>query len=170
MTVVARFVRGEVMESCAPEELDNRGGACNERFLKFIRLLARMNTNDKLFPKPCRACGTTFDSFAEYLSATIPKGHTWEDCEEVMRKPFTMLYRHCTCGNTLVLTLTEDTFPSLREFWAMLREEAELSQRPLNDVVKDFAEQCDQYMFDNLFTGEGGKPVMNTCPDLFDEK
>lgn len=157
------------MEPCAPVQQDVEGGAYNEQFLKFIKLLAQMDRNEKLFPKPCRACGTTFDSFAEYLSATVPKGHTWEDCEEVMKKPFTMLYRHCTCGNTLVLSLTEETFPMLREFWAMLHAEAEKSQRPLKDVVKEFSEQCDQYMFDNLFTGEGGKAVMNTCPNLFDE-
>jgi len=158
------------MEHCAAEQQDNRVGAYNEQFLDFIKLLVLMDKSDKLFPKPCRACGTTFDSFAEYLCATIPKGHTWEDCEEVMNKPYTMLYRHCTCGNTLVLTLTLDTFPMLRELWAMLRQEAEKSQRPLNDVVKDFAEQCDQYMFDNLFTGEGGKAVMDTCPGLFDDR
>jgi hypothetical protein len=110
-----------------------------------------------------------FSSFSEYLSATIPKGHTWQDCEEVMKKPYTMLYRHCTCGNTLVLTLTEETFPLLKELWSTLREESEQSGRPLNDVVTDFAELCDQYMFDNLFTGDDGKAVMNKCPDLFDE-
>jgi len=158
------------MEGPAPEQnLEEYEAKYDERFLKFIKLLVLLDNSDKLFPKPCRACGTSFSTFSEYLSATIPKGHTWEDCEEVMKKPFTMLYRHCTCGNTLVLTLTEETFPLLKEFWATLREEAEQSGRPLKDVVTDFAEQCDQYMFDNVFTGEGGKAVMNKCPDLFDE-
>lgn len=167
----ACFVPGEIMESLAPEQYGHEHeGVYNERFLKFIEALVLINRNDKLFPKQCRTCGTSFDSLAEYLSATIPKAHTWEDCQAVMKKPYTMLYRHCTCGNTLVLTLTEDTFPMLQELWAMLGEEAEKSGRRLEDVVTDFAEQCDQYMFDNLFSGEDGKPVMNKCPHLFDEQ
>jgi hypothetical protein len=117
-------------------------------FLEFFHLLLHIDKSDQLFPKPCRVCGTSFTSLAEYLSSTVPKGHTWEDCEEVMGKPFTMLYRHCTCGNTLVLTLTDKTFSQLRDLWHMLRGEAESSGRPIQEVVHDFAEQCDDFMLD----------------------
>jgi len=146
---------GEGMEQDAvigsTEEIEER---YNGRFLEFIKLLVLVNKNEQLFPKQCRTCGTSFDSLSEYLCATIPKAHSWQDCEEVMGKPFTMMYRHCTCGNTLVLTLTEATFPRLRELWSMLRDEAEKNGRHLDEVAKEFSEQCDNYMFTHVFAGD----------------
>jgi hypothetical protein len=124
------------------------------RFLEFIKQLVLIDKSEQLFPKQCRTCGTSFDSLSEYLCATVPKAHSWQDCEEVMGKPFTMMYRHCTCGNTLVLTLTEATFPLLRELWSMLRDEAEKRGRPLDEVVGEFSEQCDSYMFSHVFSGD----------------
>ncbi|MBI4965525.1 MAG: hypothetical protein HY913_19770 [Desulfomonile tiedjei] len=132
--------------------------AYNGCFLEFIKRLVLINKNEKLFPKQCRTCGTSFPSLADYLCATVPKAHSWQDCEEVMGKPFTMLYRHCTCGNTLVLTLTEETFPMLRELWSMLRNEAEKNGRPLDQVVGEFSEQCDNYMFNHIFDCESQLP------------
>jgi len=70
----------------------------------------------------------------------------FEDCKEVMGKPFTMVYRHCPCGNTLVLTLTEENFPSLDRMWAMLHAEATKSGIPLEALVKEFSRQCDRYI------------------------
>jgi hypothetical protein len=126
----------------------------NERFLEFVKLLVLIDKNEQLFPKQCRTCGTSFDSLSDYLCATVPKAHSWQDCEEVMGKPFTMMYRHCTCGNTLVLTLTEATFSRLHELWSMLREEAEKNGRSLNEVAQEFSEQCDNYMFTHVFAGD----------------
>jgi hypothetical protein len=146
---------GESMEQDAviggTEQTEER---YDTRFLEFIKLLVLIDKNEQLFPKQCRTCGTFFDSLSDYLCATVPKAHSWQDCEEVMGKPFTMMYRHCTCGNTLVLTLTEATFPRLPELWSMLRDEAEKSGRPLDEVVKEFSEQCDNYMFTHVFTGD----------------
>jgi hypothetical protein len=130
----------------------------NGRFLEFIRLLVSIDKSEQLFPKQCRTCGTSFLSLSDYLCATIPKGHSWQDCEEVMGKPFTMIYRHCTCGNTLVLTLTEKSFPMLRDLWSMLADEAKKSGKPLDEVVGEFSEQCDNYMFAHIFSGESTPP------------
>jgi hypothetical protein len=121
----------------------------NPRFVQFFKLLAEMAATEetgKLFPKKCRVCDKEFRRFSEYLCATTPKGHVFEDCKEVMGKPFTMMYRHCPCGNTLVLSLTEETFPPLDLMWSVLREEVASSGLPLNDVVKEFSRQCDQYV------------------------
>lgn len=70
----------------------------------------------------------------------------FEDCKEVMGKPFTMVYRHCPCGNTLVLTLTDTNFPSLDRMWSMLHDEATNSGVPLEALVREFARQCDRYI------------------------
>ena len=127
----------------SPEISDDR---FNPRFLKFIKLFVPIDTHEKLFPKECRTCGRTYASLSEYLLRTVGKGHTLDDAEEVMGKPFTMTYRHCTCGNTLVLTFTAETYPMLGELWSMLAEEAEASSKPLNEVVTDFVNQWERYM------------------------
>jgi hypothetical protein len=118
----------------------------NERFLDFFRLFAEIDEVESLFPKECRVCRTTFAGMAEYCCATHPKGHCFEDCRGMNAAPFMMVYRHCPCGNTLVLTLTEKAFPSLNAFWEMLHHEAEESGRSLKEVVADFADQCDCYL------------------------
>jgi hypothetical protein len=63
-----------------------------------------------------------------------------------MGKPFTMMYRHCSCGNTLVTTLTDEIFEELEELWKTLRQIAKESGRPLNNVVNDFCKECDEYL------------------------
>jgi hypothetical protein len=118
----------------------------DERFLEFLRGLAAIGKDDKLFPKDCRTCGKTYHSFPQYLCATTPKGHGFEDESDVMNRPFTMVYRHCPCGNTLVLTLTQDTFPLLDKMWAMLKEVAEERDQPLRQVVSKFVEECVGYI------------------------
>ncbi len=126
-----------------PEISDNR---FNPRFLEYIKLFVPIDTHEKLFPKECRTCGRTYTSLSEYLFKTVAKGHTLDNAEEVMGKPFTMTYRHCTCGNTLVLTFTAETYPVLGKLWLMLAEEAQVAGRPLNDVVADFVDQWERYM------------------------
>jgi hypothetical protein len=118
----------------------------NPRFLEFIKLLMLIDTSEKLFPKECRTCGKQFRSLSEYLCTTAPKAHTFENCQAVMRKPFTMVYRHCTCGNTLVLSLTEQNFPQLNEFWTMLEQEAAETGKELLSIVSEFTDECERYM------------------------
>jgi hypothetical protein len=118
----------------------------NPRFLEFLELFVSADTHEKLFPKDCRTCGKTFQSLSHYLDSTVGKGHTLDDAEEVMGMPYTMTYRHCTCGNTLVLTFTAETYPMLGRLWTMLRAEAKVSKRPLNDVISEFVEQWERYM------------------------
>ncbi|MDQ7784037.1 MAG: hypothetical protein RDU20_14230 [Desulfomonilaceae bacterium] len=122
---------------------DNR---FNPRFLKFIELFVPIDTHEKLFPKECRTCGRTYGSLSEYLLRTVAKGHTLDNAEEVMGEPFTMTYRHCACGNTLVLTFTAETYPVLGELWSMLGEEARSAGKPLNEAVMDFVDQWERYM------------------------
>jgi hypothetical protein len=66
-----------------------------------------------------------------------------------------MLYRHCTCGNTLVLSLTEKIFPELNAFWEMLQKEASESGRSLKEVVADFARQLDSYVLSRNSSAPG---------------
>ena len=121
----------------------------NSRFVEFFRLLAEIDGTEgegQVFPKKCRVCEQVFQRFPEYLRSTTPKGHVFEDCKDVMGIPFTMMYRHCPCGNTLVLSLTEQIFPALDLMWSMLHDEATASGLPLQHVVKEFARQCEQYI------------------------
>ncbi len=124
----------------------------DEQFLHFIRLFEGIKSHKKLFPKECRVCGKKFASYPEYVRDTFPKAHMLEDCSEVMKRGFTMMYRHCECGNTLILTFTDEILPALDEFWCMLRREADRSGQPLRQVVKDFGRQCDRYMISRLDT------------------
>ncbi|MEI7449045.1 MAG: hypothetical protein WCJ75_05420 [Desulfomonile sp.] len=130
------------MEDCTfcGEPNHNKPGS---NLTEFIELFALLHDDEKLFPKICRTCGKNYGSFPEYVLDTVAKGHCLEDCSEVMHKPFTMMYRHCKCGNTLVLTLTKETFPRLDDFWAMLRKKAHESAMTLHEVVMNFAQECE---------------------------
>ena len=126
-----------------------------DRFLEFIELLGGIDSHPGLFPKRCRVCGREFLSFPDYVKGTSARGHVFEDCQEVMGRPFTMMYRHCPCGNTLVLTLTDDIVPGLDQLWRMLRRDAEETGRPLREVVAEFGEGCDHYMIALLRSRSG---------------
>ncbi len=120
----------------------------NEKFLKYIKEFAKIGANAKLFPKVCRTCGREYLSFPEYIHNTIPTAHCLEpyhDTQDAMR---TLQYRNCLCGSTLVITLTEDTFPMLDSFWEMLGLESKHSGRPLREVVGEFREQCNRYVIE----------------------
>lgn len=116
------------------------------RLAKFCKAFSKLNNCGTLFPKKCRTCSQIFKDISQYVEKTVPKAHVFEDCSDVMGKPYTMMYRHCSCGNTLVTTLTEDTFSELDELWATLRKVAKDSGRPLNKVVEEFCGQCDKYL------------------------
>jgi hypothetical protein len=118
----------------------------HSRFLEYLKLLTSLEENNKLFPKECRVCGRSYGRLSSYVRHTFPKAHVMEDCADTMKKPFTMMYRHCSCGNTLVMSLTEDIFPELDDLWAMLRSEAEATNKPLKTVVEQFVDQWDHYV------------------------
>ena len=118
----------------------------NPRFLEFVRHFAEIHDDERLFPKQCRVCSKEFLSFEEYLCHTVPKKYVLEDCSAVMKRPYTLVYRHCTCGNTLVLTLTTEIFPALEELWRMLRDEAASRGLPLGQVVGEFSALCDMHL------------------------
>ncbi len=110
----------------------------------YVRNFVELYDRDGLFPKHCRACGEEFRNMGEYFCLTNPKGHVMEDCSKVMGRPYTMIYRHCLCGNTLVLVLTEETFPLLNEFWAMMRDLSEEIGCPLDTLVRRFVDLFDR--------------------------
>jgi hypothetical protein len=128
-------------------------GGYNPLFLQFFREFAAIDDHEKLFPKQCRTCGRTFRSLARYLEGTVAKAHSLEDCEDTMLRPYTMTYRHCSCGNTLVLTFTDETYSLLPELWSVLRAEADGSGKPLPEVVKSFSAQWEHYMLTHCPTG-----------------
>ncbi len=110
----------------------------NPNFLKFMNLLAQLNKSGRIPPKVCRACGKVYCDLDQYIWDTEAKAQTMEDAGGVMSKAFTMLYRNCSCGNTLVLTLTGEIFPEISEFWEMIRNEAQTNGLPVRDVVLSF--------------------------------
>ena len=132
----------------------DHGSQYNKRFLEFIKLFERIGKDDRLFPKRCNTCGTEYRSFQEFLQGTKPLGHGLEDVKEVMHAPYTMQYRNCACGSTLILPLTADTYPELDGFWDMLQQEANDTGQTLRDVVSDFREQCNRYLLELLLKEE----------------
>jgi hypothetical protein len=126
----------------------NDESECNEQFREFITLLSTIQNHSKLFPKQCRTCNSSFNSLSDYICGTKPKGHSLEDCSEVMKKPYTMIYRHCRCGNTLVLTITDAIFPRLQDFWTMIQHEAEVSGREMKEIIAEFAEEWEMSLLE----------------------
>lgn len=118
----------------------------NPQFQKFIELMAQLNTSGKIPAKECRACGKTYCDLHQYIWETEAKAQSMEDAGGVMGKPFTMMYRNCSCGNTLVLTLTDQNFPELDKFWDMIRQESEFAQLPLRETVLRFMLEWEDYI------------------------
>ena len=109
--------------------------------LKFSRFFMDAGAAGKRFPKTCSLCGRKYSNLADYIRSTHIKGHSMENYRSAMSKPFTMIYRHCSCGNTLALALTGDDCLFLDQFWEAISLEAQLSGRSVREVVSDFISQ-----------------------------
>jgi hypothetical protein len=133
------------MDIRSPEG-DNSVTKGEHPFFEWIQEFARVGQDERIFPKICRVCGKTFHNLPEYFCATVPRGHCLDDCRRMGKRPFMMLYRHCNCANTLVISLYEDVFPELDRFWKMLETVAHDTGKPLTEVVSDFVVQCDCYL------------------------
>lgn len=118
----------------------------NPKFSKFIKLLAQLNKSNRIPSKECRACGKVYCDLDQYIWDTEAKAQTMEDAGGIMNKAFTMLYRNCSCGNTLVLTLTGEIFPEISSFWAMIRNEAETAHMEPKEVVLRFMHDWENYI------------------------
>ncbi len=129
------------MQRHTAQDVDTRNGDLN----RFMELFAGIGQHDKLFPKYCKTCGKKYASFRDYVVDTIAKAHCLEDCSDVMGRPYTMMYRHCGCGNTLVLSITDAELPALEEFWHAVATVAEISGRDPKSIVLDFALQCETH-------------------------
>jgi hypothetical protein len=120
----------------------------NEKFLEFIKLFGRIGSDSRIFPKTCRTCGRVYNSFPEYIRDTSPKAHSLEEYGDTLDPNLTMQYRNCTCGSTLVIPFTKETYPLLDKFWKMLGREAKETGKPLREVVMEFREQCNRYVIE----------------------
>jgi len=129
------------MQKQAPEYVDTLNGD----LARFMELFARIGDHEKLFPKYCKTCGKSYNSFEDYVLDTVAKAHCLEDCSDVMGRPYTMMYRHCGCGNTLVLSITDEELPVLEDFWAAVARNSEASGRSPKSIVLDFALQCEMH-------------------------
>jgi hypothetical protein len=118
-----------------------------DEFMWYIRRFATLGSEDNLFPKECRVCGKTFGNFSQYCRKTLPKGKGFEEFRSRSGdRHFTMLYRHCVCGNTLALIITEETLPGLDSFWEMVQGRAQGSDCTVEEVLADFMDQLDQFV------------------------
>jgi hypothetical protein len=109
--------------------------------LKFRKFFMDAGAAGNRFPKKCSLCGRKYSSLADYIRYTHTKGHSMENYRSAMGKPFTMIYRHCACGNTLALGLTGADCLFLDDFWEAISSEAHLSGRSVREVVSDFISQ-----------------------------
>jgi len=140
-----RLTDGNLMEevnSCQEESKTES----EKPFLNFMRSFAEADAKSNLFPKSCSVCGRKYSSLADFIRRTHARGHCMEDCRGTMGRVFTMIYRHCDCGNTLVLALSGDAFSFLDSFWEMFSKAARQSGRPLRDLVMDFVSQWELYL------------------------
>jgi hypothetical protein len=113
-------------------------------FSSFVQQFSIMNNNRNIFPKKCRTCGKVYESLYQYLCDTEAKAQSLEDAGEIMGKSSTMIYRNCSCGNTLVVTVTDQILPSITDFWRELRRMAEIQGKPLKEVVTLFVEDWER--------------------------
>jgi hypothetical protein len=110
-------------------------------FKDFIQQFSLINNDKDLFPKKCRTCGKEYESLYHYIYDTEAKAQSMEDAGEIMGRSSTMIYRNCSCGNTLVVTVTDEIFTSIKDFWKAVRSMADKSNQPVKDVVKSFVDE-----------------------------
>ena len=119
-----------------------------DAFFKFRQFF--IDAARERFPKTCSLCGRKYPNLPDYIRSTHAKAHSMEDYRGAMRKPFTMIYRHCACGNTLALALTGPDCSFLDQFWEAMSLEAELTGKSVREVVSDFVSQWEScVIFDN---------------------
>ncbi len=116
----------------------------DEVFNDFFQQFSSINNDQGLFPKKCRTCGKKYDSLYLYIHDTEAKAQSMEDAGEIFGKSFTMIYRNCSCGNTLVVTITDEILSSVRDFWQAMKELAETSEEPLKNVVTVFMKEWER--------------------------
>lgn len=113
-------------------------------FRDFIQQFSSINNDKRLFPKRCRTCGKKYPSLYDYIHETESKGQSMEDAGETFGKPFTMIYRNCSCGNTLVISITDETLPSIDDFWEAMRHLTETYGQPVRDIVEAFMDEWER--------------------------
>jgi hypothetical protein len=133
-------------EEQVEERSEGKGFNYNERFLEFIKLFGQIGSDSRIFPKTCHTCGTVFRSFPEYIHKTSPTAHCLEEYGTAMDANFTMQYRNCQCGSTLIIGFTKKTYPLLDRFWEMIGKESKVTGKPVREVVTEFREQCNRYV------------------------
>jgi hypothetical protein len=117
-----------------------------DAFVKFIRFFMDAGAAKKRFPRTCSLCGRQYHDLAYYIRSTHARGHSMEDYRGAMGKPFTMIHRHCDCGNTLALAFTGEDCLFLDQFWETISLEAERSAKSVREVVSDFVSQWELHV------------------------
>jgi hypothetical protein len=117
-----------------------------DAFVKFIRFFMNAGAAKKRFPRTCSLCGRQFHDLAYYIRSTHARGHSMEDYRGATGKPFTMIHRHCDCGNTLALAFTGEDCLFLDQFWETISLEAERSAKSVREVVSDFVSQWELHV------------------------
>lgn len=110
-------------------------------FKDFIQQFSLINNDKDLFPKKCRTCGKKYESLYHYIYDTEAKAQSMEDAGEIMGKSFTMIYRNCSCGNTLVVSVTDEILPSIKDFWKAVRRLSYKSNMPVKEIVTSFIDE-----------------------------
>ncbi|MGO8881934.1 MAG: hypothetical protein ACLPVO_12380 [Desulfomonilaceae bacterium] len=113
-------------------------------FKDFIQQFSLINNDKDLFPKKCRTCGKKYESLYHYIYDTEAKAQSMEDAGEIMGKSFTMIYRNCSCGNTLVVSVTDEILPSIKDFWKAVRRLAYKSNMPVKEIVTSFVDEWER--------------------------
>lgn len=113
-------------------------------FDDFIEQFSSINNDKNLFPKKCRTCGKKYDSLYRYIFDTEAKAQSMEDAGEILGQSCTMIYRNCSCGNTLVVTIRDETLPSIGDFWEAMRHLEQNSEETLKNIVTAFVEEWER--------------------------
>jgi hypothetical protein len=126
----------------------SKTGAYKDQYIEFIRLFALIGKDARLFPKKCKTCGKEYGSFPEYIHGTHPVKHCLEDCRGMSDAIGTMQYRNCPCGSTLIINFTKDVYPLMDSFWEMIGARAKELDRPVQEIVEEFREQCNRFVLE----------------------
>ena len=94
-----------------------------------------------LFPKVCTNCGRRFDSLAEYIRITTPRGapvsfdadlEDWDTKQPIG----SLAYADCPCGNTLALGTDSMALPTRLELLDWIRQQCRDRQVGPSEVLE----------------------------------
>ena len=114
----------------------------------------------KQFPKYCNACGKRYNSLAEYLRNTKPRGRPISYDAELgdwtPDQPIgTISTSSCSCGSSLVLSSHGMNVITLWRLMHWARKESKRRDVPIRDLLEDIREKIDERTLQNESKGSG---------------